>query len=125
MNINAKTILVVDDEPSILLCIESMFVLYGCRVLLASTGEEALEMAADLDETVDLLVTDVVLPKMNGADLARHFGKKYPATKILFMSGYLSPSISTDEYEMRQRAFIQKPFLIKDLLKMSARLLEA
>jgi DNA-binding NtrC family response regulator len=124
MSFDAKTVLVVDDEPDVLACIAEILTPLGCRTILAQSGEEALEITGELEEKIDLLITDIVLPAMKGKELAKRFAKKYPDTKILFMSGYLSPAISPEDQLNRTKAFIQKPFLFKEFVKASARLLE-
>jgi CheY-like chemotaxis protein len=124
MSLETKTVLVVDDEPSVLTVINEILTPLGCRIILAETGEEALEISLDLAAKVDLLVTDIVLPHMKGYELAKCFSKKYPETKILYMSGFVSPAISETEYMTRKKAFIQKPFSPKELVKISLRLLE-
>lgn len=122
--LKTKTILVVDDEPSVLASIGDMLTPLGCRTILAATGEEALEITGEFDGEIDLLMTDVVLPAMKGHELAKQFLKRYPETKILYMSGYFSPAISADELLYQEKAFIQKPFLMKELLRVTERLLD-
>lgn len=118
-----KTILVVDDEPTMLSFVENMLVYHGYQPLLAKTGEEALEICEERKSNIDLLITDIVLPSMKGYELAKIFKKKYPDSKTLYMSGYLSPAIPEEEQLNREKAFIQKPFTSKKFMKLFLELL--
>ncbi len=119
-----KTILVVDDEPSILSFVEEMLVLHGYQPLLALTGEEALEICEERQLNIDLLITDIALPFMKGHELAKIFKEKYPDTKTLYMSGYLRPAIPEKEQLNREKAFIQKPFTTGKFMKLFKELLK-
>ena len=111
----SETVLVVDDDPMILSYIEEEIGLYGYTPILASTGEEALKLAADKE--VDLLVTDIMMPGMNGIDLAKKFAVINPKAKILFMSGYMCPSLAHQGIPESECAFVQKPFAPKTLVR--------
>jgi YesN/AraC family two-component response regulator len=91
-NKGSATVLVVDDDPMILSYIEEEIGLYGYNPILASSGEKALELAGS--EKIDLLMTDIMMPGMNGIELAKQFVVLYPEAKILFMSGYICPLTS-------------------------------
>lgn len=123
MDMTQKTILVVEDELDILANIEKIFIALGCRTMVATSGEEAMEICLGREKEVDLLLTDIILPSMKGHELAKRFLKKSPDTKVLFMSGYISPSISEEDKLNLKKAFIQKPFLPKDLIKISQKLI--
>ena len=124
MEKDRKTILVVDDDPTILSFFENMLVDHGYQPLLAETGEEALEICEERKLNIDLLITDVALPSMKGHELAKIFKEKYPATKTLYMSGYLSPAIPEEEQLNGEKAFIQKPFTSKKFMKLFREILE-
>lgn len=111
----SETVLVVDDDPMILSYIEEEIGLYGYRSILASSGEEALQLAEN--EKVDLLVTDIMMPGMNGIDLAKKFAVINPRVKILFMSGYVCPSLAHQGIPESECAFVQKPFAPKALVR--------
>ncbi len=110
-----ETILVVDDNPTILKLIEAILNPLGYKVLDAKSAEEALLIMEQHATTVDLLLTDVVMPEMKGSELAVLFQEKYPNTKILFMSGYLSPSIPEEEINCGMKGFLQKPVQPREL----------
>lgn len=111
-----ETILVVDDDAGILGSIDLVLSPLGYRLLLASSGEEALELAEQKGEKIDLLFADIMLAGITGLDLARQFLKKYPGTKIMFMSGYMCPSIAHQGVRFSEKAFIKKPFTANTLV---------
>ncbi len=110
-----EVILVVEDEPAILNMVKKMVENQGYTVLTAGSPGEAVRMSRDYDEEIDLLMTDVVLPEMNGQDLARDMLALYPHLKILFMSGYTADVITKQGVLDKGVHFIQKPFSLKEL----------
>jgi len=111
----SETILVVDDDPMILDIIEDEISFCGYKPLMASSGEEAMKLAQK--EKIDLLVTDIMMPGMSGVDLAKQFTVCHPEAKILFMSGYVSPSVAQQGIPENECFFIQKPFTPNSLVK--------
>jgi DNA-binding NtrC family response regulator len=105
-----ETILVVEDEPAILNMTTKMLERLGYRVIAASTPGEAICLAQEYDGQIDLLVTDVVMPEMNGRDLAKNILGYYPNLKRLFMSGYTANVIAHHGVLDKGINFIQKPF---------------
>jgi PAS domain S-box-containing protein len=104
-----ETLLVVEDEPAVLrLCCDLLRRL-GYRTLAAASPEEALRLAVIHGAEIRLLVTDVVMPAMNGADLATAIRLRLPQLPCLFMSGYTPETIARHGLEARG-VFIQKPF---------------
>jgi two-component system, cell cycle sensor histidine kinase and response regulator CckA len=107
------TILVVEDEDMVRNVAERALARHGYTVLTAAHGEEALEVLAANGE-IDLLVSDVVMPTMDGPTLVRHARERFPDLPILFMSGYaeeqLRKSIDLDRVH-----FLPKPFSVKQL----------
>ena len=112
-----ETILLVEDEPSILQMTRMMMEKKGYTVLTAATPSKALEKAKNYSDTIDLLMTDVVMPEMNGRDLAEEITKIYPAIRLLFMSGYTANVIAHQGVLDEGVAFIPKPFSMEDLAK--------
>jgi two-component system, cell cycle sensor histidine kinase and response regulator CckA len=110
-----ETILLVEDEPSILAMTTRMLVRQGYTVLAASTPGEAIRLARERDGEINLLMTDVVMPEMNGRDLAQNLLSLYPNLKRLFMSGYTANVIAHHGVLDEGVCFIQKPFSIKGL----------
>ena len=111
-----KTILVVDDEPFVLDVVEAFIEQLGHKVLLASSGHEALEVAREYDGKVDLLLTDVMMPKMNGLELAKTVVTDNPDVKVIFMSGCLQPAIDSQNTPCFENGFVKKPFSSKTLI---------
>ena len=107
---DARTILVVDDEQDILILLKLMLETHGYRALLARGAEAALRFLRQDELIVDLLLTDVVMPGMNGTDLARAVRELRPDLPILFMSGF----VDTDAVRLKvwddAVRFLRKPF---------------
>jgi DNA-binding response OmpR family regulator len=112
----AGTILVVEDEPALLALLSRALTLAGYRVLSASDGRQALEVARGLDRRADLVVTDVVMPGLDGRELARRLEESWPDTRFLFMSGYSEAVVAAEGLMQPGSAFIAKPFSIEALL---------
>lgn len=111
----SETILLVEDETTILHMGQSMLEKLGYRVLTTSTPEEAILMAKKHAGEIHLFITDVIMPGMNGGDLANHLLTLDPNLKRLFMSGY--PANVIDRHGVLEEGvhFIQKPFAMKDI----------
>jgi len=110
-----EIILLVEDEPSILRMTRMMLERKGYSVLSATTPAEAMDKAKNHSGSIDLLMTDVVMPKMNGRDLAAKLIDHYPNIKLLFMSGYTADVIAHQGVLDDGVAFIQKPFSMGDM----------
>ena len=102
------TILLVEDEDSVLKFTRRVLEEKGYRVIPAKDGREAMDKAESLT-SIDLLITDVVMPRMRGPDLSRALRGKLPELKVLMMSGYIDPDGMEGE-EAGRSEFIQKPF---------------
>jgi two-component system, cell cycle sensor histidine kinase and response regulator CckA len=112
---NNETVLVVEDEAVLLDINTTMLVDLGYKVLAAGTPAEAIRLASMQAGRIDLLMTDVVLPEMNGRELARNIHKTNPGMTVLFMSGYTANVISHHGVLEEGVHFIQKPFTLRDL----------
>jgi CheY-like chemotaxis protein len=120
----SETVLAVDDDPSLLDLVEEVLKPLGYKVLSAASGEEALTKAALHHDNIDLLLTDVMLPGIKGQELATELLHKCPGVNVLFMSGYLCPSMAHSDSDERFEAFIQKPFAPNALLRKIRKLLD-
>jgi len=109
------TILLVEDETTILSMTMTMLEGLGYTVLPAGSPEEAIRRAADFAGVIDMLITDVVLPGLNGRDLADLLLEDYPKMKCLFMSRYTADIITDHGVLDKGIYFIQKPFAKNDL----------
>ncbi len=105
-----ETILLVEDEPAILDMGRRMLESFGYRVLTASTPGQAMRLAGQHEEQIHLLITDVVMPEMNGWELAQSLASLYPELRQLFMSGYTANVIARHGVLKAGVNFIQKPF---------------
>lgn len=106
----SETILVVDDDAEIRNLLVDTLTPLGYHVLDAASGEEALKIPQSLPKKIDLLLTDIIMPGMNGKELNDFFKKKYPETKVMFMSGYLDTVVSQYVGPEPGSMFVQKPF---------------
>ncbi len=105
-----ETVLIVEDEEGVRKLVRSVLERRGYRVLEADSGEAALEISSAHDEEIQLLVTDVVMPKMSGRDLAEALVLLRPDIKILFLSGYADRAVIEHGILDTGAAFMQKPF---------------
>jgi signal transduction histidine kinase len=112
---NQETILVVEDEPGILTMTATMLRSGGYEVLTASSPSDAIQRAESHSGQIDLLLTDVIMPEMNGQDLAQQLVAVYPRLKCLFMSGYTPNVIAHRGLVQAGVSFLQKPFSTKEL----------
>ena len=109
------TILLVEDEPAILQVASLVLGELGYIVVGASRPLEALRLAQDQPAGVQLLITDIVMPEMNGLELAKKLIPLFPGLKRLYMSGYSAGTMNSSDVLDEGAHFIQKPFTIKEL----------
>ena len=107
----SQTILMVDDEDLLLTMGKTILSAYGYRVLTANGGQKALEILAQKDTPVDLVITDLVMPAMSGRELVEHIRQLSPGTRIICTSGYVWPAGQEND-----GAYLQKPFTSQELL---------
>lgn len=124
-----ETILVVEDEHSVRDLVREELTKIGYHVVEAMNGIEACLVATQHSGQFDLLLTDIVMPGMNGRELAGRLHLIYPDLKVLFMSGYLDDVTANAGLEQNQTAFLRKPFTpdvlarsIRELLNTPARM---
>ena len=104
------TVLLVDDEPALLDLMQENLASAGYRVLSAADGEKALKLAEQLAEPIDLVVTDVVMPKLGGPELVRNLRAVRPTIKVLYLTGYLADAFGPSGAPPDGDALLQKPF---------------
>jgi DNA-binding NtrC family response regulator len=105
-----ETVLIVEDEAAILSLAKIVLEEHGYKVLGAQSPSEALAACENDIEKIDLLITDVVMPGMNGKELKERIEVKYPAIKVLFMSGYTADIVAHRGVLEEGVEFLQKPF---------------
>jgi len=110
-----ETVLVVEDDESILKMTQTMIERLGYRVLAAGTTAEAERLSEEYSGEIHLLITDVIMPGMNGRDLAERCRAARPGMKCLFMSGYTANVIAHQAVLDEGVHFIQKPFSMEEL----------
>jgi CheY-like chemotaxis protein len=110
-----ETVLVVEDEDLIIEMVERILERLGYSVLTAESPLKAMETAAMYAGEIDLLITDVIMPEMNGRELAAEFRERYPDIKTLFMSGYTADVIEHQGVLDPGVHFLQKPFSVQGL----------
>jgi two-component system, cell cycle sensor histidine kinase and response regulator CckA len=114
---NGETILVCEDEQSIRDLVERMLSRQGYRPIVAGGPEEALRIAGDRGLHIDALLTDLVMPKMSGFDLAREVAVLRPEIKTLYMSGYADSHLAGVMQLQENVPFLQKPFTLAALAR--------
>ncbi len=112
---HGETILVVEDEAAILMLVKTMLEKLGYTVLTASTADQAMALVEDHAGEIRLLITDVVMPEMNGPQLAERLLALEPDLSLLFMSGYTSTVIAQLGVLDGGMCYMQKPFSMKHL----------
>lgn len=115
LSLGSGTILLVEDEPANLEIACLMLKNLGYNVVTASSPAEAIQLARQYQEEIDLLMTDVIMPEMNGWDLAQELKAIQPDMKQLFTSGYTSTTVAQPSFFIENVHFIQKPFNMHEL----------
>jgi len=116
----AGVVLLVEDEASLRRLTRNLLELSGYTVLEAKDGNEALRISQEHAGAIGLLLTDIVMPGINGRALAQQLSRERPDMKILFMSGYTGQGIGEKEYLERGDSFLQKP-VTRELLTRKVR----
>jgi CheY-like chemotaxis protein len=112
-----STILVVDDEPTILNLCQRMLQAGGYEVVQAASGEAALRVASDPQHSIDLALLDIMMPIMNGIELASRLQAAHPELPIVLMTGFTVREIERIVADHPYR-IIWKPFKTDSLLRM-------
>ncbi|MHB1864035.1 MAG: ATP-binding protein [Gemmatimonadaceae bacterium] len=110
-----RTVLVVEDEDAVRRITCRVLERLGYTVIAAADGEAALAIAASRAPIIDLLVTDLVMPRMNGRELADQLAATFPGLRVLFVSGYTGEAIGRHGLLRPGTGFLQKPFSIESL----------
>jgi two-component system cell cycle sensor histidine kinase/response regulator CckA len=121
----AETVLLVEDEPAVCDLVRAILTSRGYTVLSARLPQEAEVISETHEGKIDLLLTDVIMPGMSGAELAKRIGMRIPGIKVLFMSGYIDDSVVRQGISENETAFLQKPFTPLSLAKKVREVLDA
>ena len=119
-SLGTETVLVVEDEEQVRTLECGLLEASGYHVLAASHGGEAMHICREYPGTIDLLVTDLILPQMNGRELARQAVPIRPSMKVLYVSGYPDETLITAGVARNKVHFLQKPFA-SGALRLSVR----
>jgi two-component system cell cycle sensor histidine kinase/response regulator CckA len=121
----AETVLLVEDEQALRVLTREMLESLGYTVLEARDGTEALAMSASHERRIDLLLTDLVMPRIDGEELAKQVASARPDTSILFVSGYSEDDRMREKVPTSRMGFLQKPYSAASLGASIRRLLDA
>src|SRR3712207_1724022 len=111
------TILLVEDEDPVRAVNARALTARGYTVLEAASGIEALKVIEERDTPVDLVVSDVVMPEMDGPTLLRELRKRHPDLKVVFVSGYAEDAFKKNLPDGENFNFLPKPFSLKQLVE--------
>jgi PAS domain S-box-containing protein len=120
-----ETILIVEDEPQIRSLAIDCLSYQGYDVMSASNGLEALQIVERLQRQIDLVLTDLVMPKLSGRELSERISALQPSAKVLFMSGYTNDSVVNHGILDGATWFIQKPFTLESLVRRVREVLDS
>ena len=118
-----QTILLVEDEEMVRGLICEVLRREGYRVLACSDAAEGIEASKRHGERIDLLLSDVVMPGMNGPEMAARIQKDLPQLRVVFMSGYSEQVLAHEGQVDASFAYLQKPFTLKTLTQKLAKVL--
>ena len=110
-----KTLLIVDDDPVVLTLTADMLTRLGYIVIPADNPESALEQIEKAESSIHLLITDVIMPEMNGFELYEKVQEQYPALPVLFISGYTANNVVSGKIKGKKLLFLEKPFSLARL----------
>jgi hypothetical protein len=121
----SETVLVVEDSDDLREIVDRILTESGYRVMVAADGAEAIEMSRQFTGHIDLLLTDVVMPHMQGNELAPRLLQARPDLRVLYMSGFAQPALAADGTLPPELALLDKPFNEPTLLARVRQVLEA
>ncbi|HHQ49586.1 MAG TPA: PAS domain S-box protein [Acidobacteria bacterium] len=113
----SETILLVEDDPGVRRVVRNLLSALGYRIVTAEDGRRALELLEERDGTVDLVVSDVVMPRMGGQELATAAVERWPDLRFLFMTGYSGDAVHDGFVKKEGVSFLTKPFSRDDLAR--------
>jgi CheY-like chemotaxis protein len=122
--LGTETVLLVEDLRAVREVLRKILERNGYEVITAKNGAEAMELVATRARPVDLLLTDMVMPGMNGRDLSKELVALYPGLRVIYMSGYTQDAALREEAEAGQVDFLQKPFSATTLVNTTREVLD-
>jgi DNA-binding response OmpR family regulator len=112
----AETLLIVDDEEVLVELLHRLVERHGYRALSAMSGKEALRLFDENRDKIDLVITDLMMPEMDGKQLAKELLQRDPSVRILISTGYSEPSDISFLLEAGARGIVMKPYQADKLL---------
>jgi CheY-like chemotaxis protein len=122
--VGTETILIADDEEALREVTQRILTRNGYTVLTASSGAQAIELAASHDGTIDLVLTDVIMPAMQGPTVAKEVRKLRPDIRVLFMSGHAQPVLEAEAVLGTEFMLVENPFDEPKLLQNVRKVLD-
>jgi two-component system cell cycle sensor histidine kinase/response regulator CckA len=119
------TVLLVEDEDAVRAFASRALASRGYKVLEADSGEMALRLFGENHDTIDLVLSDVVMPEMDGPTLLKELRKRGAKTKIVFISGYAEDAFEKNLEGQTDFAFLPKPFTLKQLAEAVKQAMES
>ena len=119
----AKRILLAEDDESMRGFIERALIKAGYEVIAFANGQDAHDRLQEQGEAFTLLLTDIVMPQMDGIELARRAAELDPQIKIMFITGFAAVTLNTNSKAPKNARVLSKPFHLKDLVNEIDRLL--
>jgi DNA-binding NtrC family response regulator len=113
-----RTMLIVDDERLMLRLLEKFFSQHGYHVLVASDGEQAIEVYRCYKPRIDAVLLDIRLPKTTGEEVFRRMKEENAAVKVIIASGYLAANVKADLTFEGVKHFVNKPYMLNELLEV-------
>ena len=123
--VGLETVLLVEDEPGVRALAEVVLRKLGYTVLVAENGVEALRVWEESRGAIDVVLTDVIMPRMNGSELTKRLRELNPRLRILFMSGYTDDILTDQGVLAGETQLIQKPFTADALARKLRSVLDA
>lgn len=121
----SETVLIVEDEPIVRKLAQLVLEEQGYTVLTAASAREALELCRSEPRSIDLLLTDVIMPQMNGVALFEHMFHLIPGLRVIFMSGYPAEALSEHGVLKDGHNLVAKPFTVDELARKVRSVLDA
>ncbi len=121
----AETLLIVDDEESLRTLLSTAFTRKGYTTLTAASGLEAIEVVSDVTRHFDIVLLDLNMPGANGVEVLKILRLCRPQTRVLIVSGHITPAVRAEFERLGQRDFIQKPYRLDELGRTLRTILEA
>ena len=121
---HGETLLVVEDQAGVRELVRNTLEDMGYSVLTAEDGEEAIERVSEFGKKVDLMVTDVIMPRLGGPETVRRLRATEPDLKVVYVSGYSEEDLGMNDLAEPNTLFLRKPFGLEELCRTVQSLLE-